>query len=55
MPRKKVEVVDETRNIALALKELCEELGEPVLPSIITHSIEEGYRCYERSFKESLL
>ena len=23
-------------------KELCEEIGEPVLPSIITHSIEEG-------------
>ncbi len=23
-------------------KELCEELGEPVLPSIITHSVEEG-------------
>ena len=23
-------------------KELCEELGEPVLPSLITHSMEEG-------------
>ena len=26
-------------------KELCESLGEPVLPSIITHSIEEGMRA----------
>ncbi len=26
-------------------KELCEELGEPVLPSIITHSIEEGKKA----------
>ena len=28
-------------------KELCEELGEPVLPSIITHSIEEGVAAAE--------
>ena len=28
-------------------KELCEELGEPVLPSIITHSIEEGKKAAE--------
>ena len=28
-------------------KELCEELGEPVLPSIITHSIEEGVKAAE--------
>ncbi len=26
-------------------KELCESLGEPVLPSVITHSIEEGIRA----------
>lgn len=26
-------------------KELCEELGEPVLPSIITHSVEEGLKA----------
>ncbi len=26
-------------------KQLCEELGEPVLPSIITHSIEEGKKA----------
>ncbi len=26
-------------------KELCEELGEPVLPSLITHSIEEGKKA----------
>ena len=26
-------------------KELCEELGEPVLPSLITHSMEEGVAC----------
>lgn len=26
-------------------KELCEEIGEPVLPSIITHSIEEGLKA----------
>ena len=28
-------------------KELCEELGEPVLPSIITHSMEEGVKAAE--------
>ncbi len=28
-------------------KELCESLGEPVLPSIITHSIEEGKKAAE--------
>ena len=28
-------------------KELCEEIGEPVLPSIITHSIEEGLKAAE--------
>ncbi len=28
-------------------KELCEELGEPVLPSIITHSIEEAKKAAE--------
>ena len=28
-------------------KELCEEIGEPVLPSIITHSMEEGVRAAE--------
>lgn len=28
-------------------KELCEELGEPVLPSIITHSVEEGLKAAE--------
>lgn len=28
-------------------KELCEQLGEPVLPSMITHSIEEGKKAAE--------
>lgn len=28
-------------------KELCEELGEPVLPSIITHSMSEGLKAAE--------
>ena len=28
-------------------KELCEELGEPVLPSVITHSVEEGKKAAE--------
>ena len=28
-------------------KELCEELGEPVLPSLITHSMEEGVKAAE--------
>ncbi len=28
-------------------KELCESLGEPVLPSVITHSIEEGINAAE--------
>ncbi|MBP3362060.1 MAG: carbamoyl-phosphate synthase large subunit [Clostridia bacterium] len=29
-------------------KELCEELGEPVLPSIITHSMDEGIKAAEK-------
>ncbi len=29
-------------------KELCERLGEPVLPSIITHSMEEGVKAAEQ-------
>lgn len=29
-------------------KELCEELGEPVLPSMITHSMEEGIAAAEK-------
>lgn len=28
-------------------KELCQELGEPVLPSIITHSMEEAVKAAE--------
>ncbi len=28
-------------------KELCEELGEPVLPSAIAHSVEESVKCAE--------
>ncbi len=28
-------------------KELCESIGEPVLPSVITHSIEEGIKAAE--------
>ncbi len=28
-------------------KELCEELGEPVLPSLITHSMEDGVKAAE--------
>lgn len=27
------------------IKELCERLGEPVLPAVITHSIEEAERA----------
>ncbi|MBR5329583.1 MAG: carbamoyl-phosphate synthase (glutamine-hydrolyzing) large subunit, partial [Firmicutes bacterium] len=29
-------------------KELCEELGEPVLPSLIVHSVEEGFLAAEK-------
>ena len=28
-------------------KELCEEIGEPILPSLIAHSIEDGVKCAE--------
>ena len=42
----KVESIERAEDREL-FKELCEEIGEPVLPSIITHSIEEGLKAAE--------
>ncbi|MBO5060716.1 MAG: carbamoyl-phosphate synthase large subunit [Clostridia bacterium] len=42
----KVESIERAEDREL-FKELCEELGEPVLPSVITHSIEEGKKAAE--------
>ncbi len=42
----KVESIERAEDREL-FKELCEELGEPVLPSLITHSIEEGKKAAE--------
>ena len=50
MPRKKVVVVDETRNIALALKELCEEKGLP--KSVVIDAMGEALKkAIEESIK----
>ncbi len=42
----KVESIERAEDREL-FKELCEELGEPVLPSLITHSMEEGVKAAE--------
>ncbi|MBE7060331.1 MAG: carbamoyl-phosphate synthase large subunit [Ruminococcaceae bacterium] len=43
----KVESIDRAEDREL-FKELCESLGEPVLPSIITHSIDEAVTAAEK-------
>ena len=52
MPRKKVQVVDETRNIALALKELCEDKGLPtsVVVEAMSEALKKAYFKYSDDY-----
>ena len=57
MPRKKVVVVDETRNIALALKELCEEKGLPksVVIDAMGEALKKAYFKYSNDYPDTVI
>lgn len=57
MPRKKVEVVDETRNIALALKQLCEEKGLPrsVVVDAMGEALKKAYFKYSDDYPDTVI
>ena len=57
MPRKKVEVVDETRNIALALKQLCEEKGLPrsVVVEAMGEALKKAYFKYSDDYPDTVI
>ena len=57
MPRKKVEVVDETRNIALALKELCEDKGLPtsVVIDAMSEALKKAYFKYSDDYPDTVI
>ena len=57
MPRKKVVVVDETRNIALALKELCEEKGLPrsVVIEAMGEALKKAYFKYSDDYPDTVI
>ena len=57
MPRKKVQVVDETRNIALALKELCEDKGLPtsVVVEAMSEALKKAYFKYSDDYPDTVI
>ena len=57
MPRKKVEVVDETKNIALALKELCEDKGLPtsVVVDAMSEALKKAYFKYSDDYPDTVI
>ena len=57
MPRKKVEVVDETKNIALALKELCEAKGLPesVVVDAMSEALKKAYFKYSDDYTDTVI
>ena len=57
MPRKKAVVVDETRNIALALKELCEEKGLPrsVVVEAMGEALKKAYFKYSDDYPDTVI
>ena len=57
MPRKKVEVVDETRNIALALKQLCEEKGLPrsVVVEAMGEALKKAYFKFSDDYPDTVI
>ena len=57
MPRKKVEVVDETMNIALALKELCKEKGLPesVVIEAMSEALKKAYFKYSGDYPDTII
>ena len=57
MPRKKAVVVDETRSIALALKELCEEKGLPrsVVVEAMGEALKKAYFKYSDDYPDTVI
>ena len=57
MPRKKVEVVDETKNIALALKELCEDKGLPtsVVIDAMSEALKKAYFKFSDDYPDTII
>ena len=57
MPRKKVEVIDEAKNIALALKELCEEKGLPtsVVIDAMSEALKKAYFKYSEDYPDTII
>ena len=57
MPRKKVEVVDETKNIALALKALCEDKGLPtnVVIDAMSEALKKAYFKFSGDYPDTII
>ena len=57
MPRKKVEVVDETKNIALALKALCEDKGLPtnVVVDAMSEALKKAYFKFSGDYPDTII
>ena len=57
MPRKKVEVVDETKNIALALKNLCEDKGLPtsVVIDAMSEALKKAYFKFSDDYPDTII
>ena len=57
MPRKKVEVVDETKNIALALKALCEDKGLPtnVVIEAMSEALKKAYFKFSGDYPDTII
>ena len=57
MARKKVEVVDETRNIALALKQLCieKELPESIVKEAMQEALKKAYFKYSGDYPDTII
>ena len=57
MARKKVEVVDETRNIALALKQLCieKELPESIVKEAMQEALKKAYFKFSDDYPDTII
>lgn len=57
MPRKKVEVVDEAKNIALALNELCKDKGLPssVVIDAMSEALKKAYFKFSNDYPDTII
>ena len=57
MPKKKVEVVDETVSLALALKELCQEKGLPesVVKDAVAEALKKAYFKFSDDYPDTII